>query len=72
MREEQAGTEQGTKKLDGDARARIEKRKEIHAATNWTERASERESERERRERWRDRDERGTRLVARGVKKVER
>ena len=62
-----AGTEQGTKKLDGDARARIEKRKEIHAATNWTERASERESER--RERWRDRDERGTRLVARGVKK---
>lgn len=29
---EQAGTEQGTKKLDGDAR-QIEKRKEIHAAT---------------------------------------
>lgn len=67
MREEQAGTEQGTKKLNGDARARIEKRKEIHAATNWTERASERESERK--ERWRDRDERGTRLVARGGEK---
>lgn len=55
---EQAGTEQGTKKLDGDARARSRSGRKF---------TRQRIEQRER-ERWRDRDERGTRLV----RKVER